>query len=216
MPRQTISTLRARIAELEGEVAVLRGLAMRDPLTGAFNRRAFNESMEREAALASRLSRTRDRRYARGLLVLDLNDFKLVNDTHGHSIGDEALRRVADVARQCVRGTDAVCRIGGDEFAVILSDPINLAGITEVAKRIVAMLAERPIVTEHGPLFATVSVGGSVAEVVEQPKHFFERVDGILMGQAKPKKIAGKSIVVCVLSTNFFSCPTRSGQAFFI
>lgn len=197
MPRETLASLRAKTAELEGEIHVLRGLAVRDPLTGVYNRRAFNDAMEREAMLASRLAAVR--RYNRGLLVIDINDFKGINDTYGHPIGDEFLRQIAEVAQQSVRSTDIVCRIGGDEFAVILSDPIDISGVTKAADRIDKALSERPITTENGyRLYVTVSIGGSIAEVAEHPTVFSRRVDDILMQQAKPRKVVGQSTVFCV------------------
>jgi diguanylate cyclase (GGDEF)-like protein/PAS domain S-box-containing protein len=92
----------------------LRHLADHDDLTGLVNRRRFQEELERHLA--------EGRRYGlRGvLLVLDLDRFKEVNDTHGHSAGDRVLCAVADALRSRLRGSDIVARLGGDEFAVLL------------------------------------------------------------------------------------------------
>jgi len=93
-----------------------RQLADVDALTGVHNRRYFQETLERECARAHR--------YERGiaLVVLDIDDFKTTNDTLGHLAGDAVLAAVAERLREAVRQTDVVCRVGGDEFAVILPE----------------------------------------------------------------------------------------------
>ena len=92
----------------------LRHLADHDDLTGLMNRRRFQEELERHLAEGRRYGLTG------ALLVLDLDDFKAVNDTHGHSAGDRVLCDVADALRSRLRETDIVARLGGDEFAVLL------------------------------------------------------------------------------------------------
>jgi diguanylate cyclase (GGDEF)-like protein len=88
--------------------------AMRDPLTGLYNRRAFEEIAFREMAGASRTG------LALSVLMFDLNDFKQVNDEHGHLAGDAVLRAVTAVLRGCLRNEDFLCRWGGDEFCALL------------------------------------------------------------------------------------------------
>lgn len=91
----------------------LRDLAVRDALTGLLNRRGLPEHLEAELAMA--------RRFGGGaLLLIDLDEFKQVNDTLGHSTGDQVLCRVADVLRDRARETDHIMRLGGDEFAAVL------------------------------------------------------------------------------------------------
>jgi diguanylate cyclase (GGDEF)-like protein len=104
-----ISTLR-RLLEVE------RASARTDPLTGAHNTRAFAETTERELR--------RLRRFGRELTLayVDLDDFKLVNDRHGHAVGDEVLRVVVSTIADTLRIDDVVARIGGDEFAVLLPE----------------------------------------------------------------------------------------------
>ncbi len=94
----------------------LRKLADNDAVTGLFNRRRFEEEVAREVAVARR----RDQLGA--LLVLDLDNFKDVNDAHGHACGDQVLREVAAILRSRVRETDTVGRLGGDEFAILLPE----------------------------------------------------------------------------------------------
>jgi diguanylate cyclase (GGDEF)-like protein/PAS domain S-box-containing protein len=92
----------------------LRHLADHDDLTGLINRRRFQDDLERHLAEGRRYGMTG------ALLVLDLDGFKAVNDTHGHSAGDGVLRAVADALLARLRGSDIVARLGGDEFAVLL------------------------------------------------------------------------------------------------
>jgi len=103
-----------RIAELRERVDQLEKLAMTDELTGLLNRRGFGSELQRTLALASRYEEP-------GLLVyVDLDGFKLVNDTYGHAAGDAVLRRVSRLLTDNLRRTDFVGRLGGDEFALLL------------------------------------------------------------------------------------------------
>src|SRR4051812_9005257 len=117
-------------------MAELREAALTDPLTGLANRRALEGGFAREAA---REVRTR-RPFA--LLVLDLDHFKRLNDEQGHKAGDRALVEVAEVLREHARGVDVAARIGGDEFAVLLSDT-GAAGMQDVMRRLDVALSAR-------------------------------------------------------------------------
>jgi len=94
--------------------ARLEHQAQTDSLTGLFNHRSFHERLLHALQDASRTHRPV------AVLMLDIDDFKRVNDVHGHGVGDELLRLLADALRACVRPEDAVCRLGGEEFAVIM------------------------------------------------------------------------------------------------
>jgi diguanylate cyclase len=137
--------------------------ARTDELTGLANRRAFNEQLER--ALAHRGD---DRRMA--LLVVDLDDFKAVNDSLGHHYGDELLRLAAPRLQQAVRGGDIVARIGGDEFAVLLSDADRPLAV-KIAERLRAGF-RRPFQLASRPLVIAASVG--IALVPEDGKDAVE------------------------------------------
>lgn len=89
-------------------------LSMRDPLTGLFNRRYLEETMPRELARAKRSGQTL------GLIALDLDHFKKLNDSYGHEVGDLVLQRFGELLRTATRGDDIACRMGGEEFALIL------------------------------------------------------------------------------------------------
>ena len=135
-------------------------LATTDPLTGLSNYRHFHELLGLEVQRARRM------RYAVGLLIMDLDHFKLVNDRHGHPAGDRALQQVAELMRTRLRRTDVIGRIGGEEFAAILPGD-GLAEVMIVAEKLRAGVEALPPVVggmlqEPTPL--TLSVGATSLE----------------------------------------------------
>jgi len=111
-----IKRLRRQLAEKHGHSEILRNLAMVDPLTGLYNRRF---AVQR---LASEVARSERRGHPLTVLTLDLNDFKLVNDMHGHPAGDQVLQEFAAHLNRVIRGSDLAVRLGGDEFLVLLPE----------------------------------------------------------------------------------------------
>jgi diguanylate cyclase (GGDEF)-like protein len=166
--------------------AEARQLADLDALTRLHNRRYFHEVLGRECVRAKRYSR----RLA--LIVFDLDDFKTINDRIGHLAGDAVLAEVADRVRQVVRSADIACRVGGDEFGVILPE----SGIDEanrLAERIRRCVAARAV-THAG----IVAVSAGVAELREGDgaKELFERADDALyrakeLGKARTQTADG-------------------------
>lgn len=128
----------------------LRALAVYDSLTGLLNRAAFIENLGRAIALADRSDS-----FA-GVVFIDLNGFKDVNDRHGHAIGDKLLAEVAGRLRETVRSSDSVARFGGDEFLVMAIN--NRNGLKHLAHRVRESI--QPIFSVHGhELRVTASVG---------------------------------------------------------
>jgi diguanylate cyclase (GGDEF)-like protein/PAS domain S-box-containing protein len=123
------------ISRLKDAQRKLEQLANVDALTGLPNRRLFADRMEQARRRAQRLGK----RF--GLLFIDLNGFKKVNDDHGHVAGDALLNEVARRLQRCVRGHDSVCRLGGDEFTVIMEDAALPEDAMAVAERITTALA---------------------------------------------------------------------------
>jgi diguanylate cyclase (GGDEF)-like protein len=131
----------------------LQRLSETDALTGLLNHGAVNRVVERETA--------RGRRYAVGfgLLVLDIDDFKLLNDTYGHPVGDQVLKRLAETLTRNTRETDLIGRQGGDEFLVVLPET-RLPGAVAAAEKILAAASEQPYVTADGERIPVhVSIG---------------------------------------------------------
>jgi diguanylate cyclase (GGDEF)-like protein len=147
-----------------------RQLADLDALTGLHNRRYFHETLAREVARAARY----DRRLA--LLVLDLDDFKAINDRIGHLAGDAVLAQAAERILEVVRSADIACRVGGDEFAVILPES-GLADADQLYRRVHHAVSSRRI-GQAGRLF----MSGGVAELQkgDDAATFFERADDAL------------------------------------
>ena len=131
-----------------------RYLADHDQLTGLLNRRRLNEELGR--ALLD-ITQDPDRRAA--LLLLDIDEFKLVNDTLGHAAGDDVLRAVAQAVRSSVRTSDTVGRLGGDEFAVVLHDIANSEEAHAVASAVADAFRSRRLLTSEGEAKITVSIG---------------------------------------------------------
>ena len=136
----------------ERREAEQRQFALLDPLTGLMNRRAFMGQVERTAR------RRKVGREPMALLVLDLDHFKSINDRFGHDIGDRVLVAFAGVAEACVRATDQLHRMGGEEFCVILSDT-PLPEAIAVAERIRQAFAAVSVSTGSQSAFGTVSIG---------------------------------------------------------
>jgi diguanylate cyclase (GGDEF)-like protein len=159
-----------------------RQLADLDALTGLHNRRYFHETLAREVARAQRYGR----RLA--LVVFDLDDFKAINDRIGHLAGDGVLADVADRVRSVVRSADVACRVGGDEFGIILPES-TIADAEQLAHRMQAAVAARPI-GDAGTL--QLSAGAAELEPEDDARRFFERADDALYRA----KESGKAEVV--------------------
>jgi diguanylate cyclase (GGDEF)-like protein len=128
-----VERLRRDLAAAETEIARLAALADEDPLSGLLNRRGFDRELARASAHAARHGTPIT------LLLIDLDDFKRVNDEHGHAEGDRVIAAVGASLRAAIRASDVPARIGGDEFAVILWEA-GLASAGSVARRLAAAL----------------------------------------------------------------------------
>ena len=133
-------------------------LADKDAVTGLQNRHAFDEELQRETERSMRYCR------AASLLLLDLDDFKSVNDRYGHRVGDQALQAVGTLILRHVRAADIPCRYGGDEFAVILPDtprPVALGVATRICQDVNEYFRRQPVCG----FFLSTRVSGGVASL---------------------------------------------------
>ena len=169
-------------AEKQAEEEI-RSLAFYDQVTGLANRRLLFEQFRKSIALSSRTHRKR------AMLVLDLDNFKNLNDTRGHHTGDLLLREVANRLMECVNSADTVSRLGGDEFVLILEElhgypEIAATQAMGVAEKILHSLA-RPYLLEHVECRASCSIGISVfGDNQADFNHVLQQAD-IAMYQAK-------------------------------
>jgi diguanylate cyclase (GGDEF)-like protein/PAS domain S-box-containing protein len=141
---------------------LVRRQSLEDPLTGLLNRRAFAQRLDQ------RLQECEDDGSGMALLLIDLDSFKRVNDTFGHDQGDILLQKVAERLKQAVRDGDTLCRIGGDEFGVVLPSVSNEATVSHVAERILYGLTRRPY--ELGDTALTVGASIGIALYPEDGK----------------------------------------------
>ncbi len=140
---------------LVAKLSVARREAMMDPLTRLWNRRGASVLLKGAFDMA-------DQRGTRvTLALLDLDNFKRINDSYGHQIGDEVLRKVSARLVSAVRTNDAVCRVGGDEFLIVMRDA-DAKPAARVAERVRRVITDAPIPTRDGALPMSVSVGFTV------------------------------------------------------
>ena len=158
-------------AAVAAEVERLAEMAITDPLTGLRNHRAFHEDIARELQVVARTG------VPLALVLLDVDDLKAVNDTHGHQAGDERLQALAHAIRATGRGADLAYRVGGDEFAVILPDA-RAWGALEFAQR----LREATQAADHGAEPFTTTAGISEALALRSKDELIREADLALIG----------------------------------
>jgi diguanylate cyclase (GGDEF)-like protein len=162
-----------RLLVLRRTAGVLAHAATRDPLTGLPNRLLLEESLERAFA-------RRDRTGAEpGLLFVDLDGFKSINDTLGHATGDAALREVSRRLLTCVRASDLVARLGGDEFVVLVDDAdVTSGGLEQLADRIRESLSGPSDLPGGVTVQLSASVGVARAtDATDTPGALLDRAD---------------------------------------
>jgi len=147
-------------------------LATHDALTGAFNKRRFDEAFPAEVQRSVQSS------MPLSLLLLDIDFFKRINDTHGHPAGDAVLRDVTRVATTAIADQGLLARVGGEEFAVLIAAPV--AGARYTAERVRAAIERHVFNFEGKTIPVTVSIGIAELAPGETPQKFYERCDALL------------------------------------
>ena len=157
--------------ELKKSEKRYKELSITDGLTKLYNSRHFYTSLQLEMERANRYHR------ALALLMIDIDDFKRFNDTHGHQAGDKALAKTGAAIRNALREADTGYRYGGEEFAVILPETVG-PGAVELAERIRKELAAMPLsLTAKTSRFITASIGVSELKAKEKLSEFIRRAD---------------------------------------
>lgn len=165
-----LSKLRHENQELRQKVRELELTADTDPLLPVHNRRAFVREIERAQAVLDRYD------IPSSVLYFDLNDFKQINDRHGHAIGDEVLRAVSDVLLNGVRDCDMVARLGGDEFGILLFK--TDAEIASAKANVLAMrLSESRVKTPKGSISVSSAWGVAQCDTVQGADQIISRAD---------------------------------------
>jgi diguanylate cyclase len=186
---QQLSDSTQRVNELRQALAEAQHQALVDPLTGLANRRGFDNALQ--ATLAT------DEPESIGstcLLMIDIDHFKRINDTHGHLVGDKVIRSVAKALKDSVKGKDTVARLGGEEFAVLLPDT-PIAGAHALAEQVRATIERgriRRTDTQATVATVTVSIGVCAYQERESPEDFINRADTALYAA----KNAGRNRVI--------------------
>ena len=185
---------------LKEQLRAMADQARHDSLTGLPNRRAFGEQLFRAMARARRYPKTL------AIICVDLDGFKGVNDRHGHQVGDELLVQVARRLLACVRTTDVVCRMGGDEFMLILEGAGAVHDVQRMGQRVLTCLSEAYAIDGHH-INVTPSIGAVMHDGQEPDSSLIERADAAMYAA----KHGGKGRLV--MDTPAESNPARSPAA---
>jgi diguanylate cyclase (GGDEF)-like protein len=169
-------------------IGEIQRMALIDDLTGAFNRNFFNRAFAEDVARARRMG------YPLGLLFVDVDGLKAINDNHGHPVGDEVLKAVVDALRRSLRETDWVARFGGDEFAVVLAG-CTAPHLNSVVKKLSWAITNTTLSVSRGPqLSLRVSIGGAV--LPENAANATELLRTANQAEREAKSAAGNQVRV--------------------
>ena len=176
--------LTAALAQAQARIVELEKLAREDGLTGLLNRRSFDIELARAFEFHTRYQEDM------ALVVLDLDDFKTVNDTHGHMGGDALLKHVARLLVRNTRGSDIAARIGGDEFALILRR-IDGSGSATKTEALREALANFPTISDGKAVYSSVSAGcAPLLSAYTSPDQWFAAADAALYADKARQKSA--------------------------
>lgn len=152
----TYQELRETVDEQRQQIQVLEKAASTDALTSLSNRRMFEKELSKALSTAKRHNRTH------GLIIVDVDDFKTINDNLGHNCGDQVLVHVANHLKRLVRPSDTVARLGGDEFAIILLELVSVHQAESKAEELMREMAHNPCVFEGQRVQVAISAGAYI------------------------------------------------------
>ena len=183
--RQQAEQAETRVRQLEAELQEVSEQVREDQLTGTLNRRGLDDAMQRELARAER------RNTPVCVAVLDIDNFKKLNDTYGHQAGDEALIHLSGIVRHTLRPTDIVARFGGEEFIIVFGDT-EIAQAVDIMQRLQRELTKRFFLHNNERMLITFSAGVAALRAGDTQETIFARADKA-MYQAK---VQGKNRVM--------------------
>ena len=176
-----------QVGRLERELSDVSSLLREDPLTGVLNRRGLAEAFVVEAARSDRAERPLC------LALLDVDNFKKINDTHGHDSGDKALQHLADIIREAIRPTDVVARFGGEEF-IVLMPQTDAEEAVQIMTRVQRQLTRGFFLGDNQKLLITFSTGVTRRALDEDQSTVIARADQALY----EAKATGKNKVIFI------------------
>jgi diguanylate cyclase (GGDEF)-like protein len=182
-----LRTIQKKLAEQQIEAEVFRRLAMYDPLTGLYNRRFAEQRLRAE------ISRAERRGFSMTVVLLDLNDFKTINDSYGHLVGDQVLKEFAKSLSHATRGSDLAVRWGGDEFMLLLLD-CEVEQLSVVLNRLQGFAVEVPGKT----LPVSFSMGWRAFEPGDTFEALIEKADRDLYSHKAAVKVTKEPLPVPV------------------
>jgi diguanylate cyclase len=184
--REEVDAAQRKIQQLESELVQMEEKVLEDHLTGILNRRGLDDAFARESSRAERLQKPLS------IAILDIDNFKLLNDTHGHKVGDDALVYLVKAIQETTRPDDIVTRFGGEEFVILLPDT-NSEQAVLVITRVRRSLTKRLFLHENKRLLITFSAGLAQWQSGELQESVIARADGALY---RAKKNGKNQVVV--------------------
>ena len=184
--REQVSAAERRIEHLKGELELVNRLVHEDQLTGALNRRGLDDALAREAARAER-SRT-----PLCIALIDIDNFKRINDAYGHQVGDIVLVHLVGIVRETIRTHDLIGRYGGEEFLLLLPDS-RIEEAAAVTDRLQRQLAGKPLSWASQKLLVTFSAGVAARVAGESNDALIRRADQALY---EAKRVGKDRVIV--------------------
>jgi diguanylate cyclase (GGDEF)-like protein len=178
------NSIQKKEAEYDRNVEKLAVLACKDPMTKILNREGFCEQFRKLIINSNREKKI-------GIIFLDMDDLKEINDNHGHLVGDKAIMQISNILENTVRKRDLVSRIGGDEFVIAVEEVTGSKSTTMgLAKRILKNISKQ----KKTEFFSTVSIGIHILEVKKFPKSLFKDVEKFARACFEEIGIADKAV----------------------
>ncbi len=174
--KESLAKMGEKVESLKQGMATLNQVALTDPLTGIANRRAFDDTLN------DILYQYENSPRHCCLLILDIDHFKIFNDTYGHSVGDKVLIYVASALTNAIKGDDFVARFGGEEFVILLPDTDYEGGLA-VAEHVRKKIGEKKLATNHGKTnmgYVAISIGVALMNEKDNGLSIVERADKAL------------------------------------